>query len=142
MLFRPTTLAEARKRVLAAPPRLSLVVLNWNRRALLEKTVYSLLATSPADVELFVVDNASTDGSCQWITEFARLRPGVEAVGFAENRGGEALNPVLERCAGEFILISENDMEYRPGWWVEMLAPLVALSEIGQISPLSPFPSP
>src|SRR4051812_9179938 len=106
MLFsraRPT-LAEAKKRVLARPPRLSAVVLNWNRKALLKRTVESLLATSPPDLELIVVDNASSDGSREWIRSLAELRPGVRAVLLDENQGAESLNRVLPQCRGDLIL--------------------------------------
>ena len=43
--------------------RISTIVLNWNRQALLEQTLRSYAATVVGPCELMVIDNASSDGS-------------------------------------------------------------------------------
>ncbi|MFQ5912394.1 MAG: glycosyltransferase family 2 protein [Nitrospinota bacterium] len=57
------------------PPRVCVIVLNWNGRRHIEYSLPSLLATAYPAFELWVVDNASTDGSAEFISErFPRVR--------------------------------------------------------------------
>lgn len=121
-------------------PLLSTVVLNWNRAYLLEKTIASYLATVSVGYELTVVDNASTDGSRELIRETCTGRANVRAILLDSNLGGEALNIGLAEARGRYLHVSENDLEYLPGWDTEMLAKFEAFPELGQLSPFSPFP--
>jgi glycosyltransferase involved in cell wall biosynthesis len=121
-------------------PLLSTIILNWNRRELLETTVNSYLATVTVPHELFIVDNASTDGSQDFIRATCEGNGNRHAILLETNEGGEALNPVIERARGRFIQVSENDIEYLPGWDTELLRKFEAFPELGQISPFSPVP--
>ena len=121
-------------------PVLSTVVLNWNRRHLLERTINSYAATVSVPHELFIVDNGSTDGSPDLIRGFCAETANRHAIFLPENRGGEALNPVMERCRGRFIQISENDIEYLVGWDRELLSRFQVFPELGQISPFTSVP--
>ena len=49
-------------------PRVAVVVLNYNTKNLLEKFVPLLLYTAYPNVEMVVADNASNDGSAQWLS--------------------------------------------------------------------------
>lgn len=123
-----------------AEPLLSIVVLNWNRQYLLRTTVLSLMATTRIGFELIIVDNNSTDGSQKWMQTFRIYHPDVKILLQKENIGGLALNPALEMCRGKYILISENDLEYLPGWDIQMLRKFEQYSDLGQISPFAPDP--
>jgi len=122
------------------PPRVEMIILNWNRLDLLQKTLRSLLATTPPHWEVHIVDNNSTDGSRQWLMEEAKKNQRLHNHLLESNQGGEALNSVLVAVKSDFILISENDLEYKPGWYQEMLIPFFIWPNLGQLSPLSPFP--
>ncbi len=119
---------------------LSTVLLNWNRADLLARTVESYLATVSVPYELIIVDNASTDESPRLITAACEGRDNHQAILFPDNRGGEAINAGIERCRGRYVHVSENDMEYLPGWDRTLLAKLQAFPGLGQISPLAPVP--
>ena len=54
---------------MSALPRVSLIVVNWNGRAYLEACLSSLLALDYPDFSVVVVDNASTDGSPDFIRD-------------------------------------------------------------------------
>ena len=43
------------------------IVVTYNRRELLEKNLYALLAQSEDDFDIFVIDNASTDGTKEFV---------------------------------------------------------------------------
>jgi len=121
-------------------PVLSTIVLNWNRSHLLELTLTSYVTTVSIPYELFVVDNGSTDSSPDLIRRFCAAGRNRHAVLLRENRGGEALNPLMERCRGRFIHISENDIEYLPGWDRDLLSKFMEFPELGQISPFAAIP--
>lgn len=122
-----------------AVPLLSTVVLNWNREDLLRTTVESYLATISVPYELIIVDNASTDGSREFIGSVCERRANHRAVLLPENTGGEGLNTGLTQCRGRFLHVSENDLEYRPGWDRQLLRKFAAFPELGQLSLFSPF---
>jgi glycosyltransferase involved in cell wall biosynthesis len=121
-------------------PKISTVILNWNRADLLKRTVESYLDTVTVSHDLVIVDNASVDGSRDFIAMICRKDPKHHSLFLDENLGGEAFNPAAETCEGEFIHFSENDMEYLPGWDRELLSKLHVFPEIGQLSPIAPRP--
>ncbi len=101
-------------------PRVSVVVVTWNGRALLERFLPSVLATDYPDLEVVVADNASDDGTAEWLAE---SYPEVRVVRHAENRlfaGGN--NAAVPHATGEVLCFLNNDVEVPPGW----LRPLVA----------------
>jgi len=118
---------------------LSTVVLNWNREHLLRKTIESYLATIGVKYELIIVDNASTDGSREFISSICKARPNHHAILLPQNTGGEGLNIGLAKCRGRYLHISENDLEYLPGWDTDLLSKFDKFPELGQLSVFSPF---
>jgi glycosyltransferase involved in cell wall biosynthesis len=117
---------------------LSTILLNWNRADLLRKAVDSYLRTVTVDYELIVVDNASTDGSTKFIQSVCKDKRIRYPILLPQNLGGEALNIGLAQSRGRYLHITENDVEYLPGWDIEMLAKFEKFPELGQLSPSSP----
>ena len=67
----------------------------------------------PATCEVFVVDNASTDGSAQMVREcfpWVRLIENAENVGFAR-----ANNQAISQSQGGYVLLLNSDTEVYPG---------------------------
>lgn len=122
-------------------PLISTTVLNWNRRDLLELTLHSYVRTISVPYELFIVDNASTDGSRDLIQEFCRVHSGAAAILLNSNEGGEAINYGLERSRGKLLHISENDIEYLPEWAQTVITDFETFSELGQLSLFGPVPT-
>ena len=103
-----------------AVPRVSVVVVTWNGRSLLERFLPSVLATEHPDVEVVVADNASSDGTAAWLAE---AHPGVVVVRHVENllfAGGN--NAAVAHTTGDLVCFLNNDVEVPPDW----LGPLVA----------------
>ena len=93
---------------------ISAVVVNWNRRELLRKSLQSLQAQHDAKLELIVVDNGSTDGSAEMVQ---RDFPEVELIRNDANRGFcAANNQGIALAQGEFIALLNNDAEADPRW--------------------------
>ncbi len=69
-----------------SPPKVAIVILNYNTRSLLERFLGGVLATSYVNKEVWVVDNASTDDSVAYLqqhTEEIKLLVSPEHYGYA-----------------------------------------------------------
>ena len=88
--------------------RLSVVFLNYNTRDLTRQALSSVLAAAEGlAVEIFVVDNASVDGSADMVAEEF---PQVKLIRNAANVGFAAGNNVaLRQVTGEYVLLINTD---------------------------------
>jgi GT2 family glycosyltransferase len=95
-------------------PDVSIIILSWNTCDLVEDCLNSVTkAAEGLDVEIIVVDNASTDGSQAMVQgKFpgVRLIVNQENVGFA--RGN---NQALALCKGHYALLLNSDAFAVPG---------------------------
>ena len=93
---------------------LSVVVVNWNAGLALGECLDALFASEPtgAPLEVFVVDNASTDGSP------ARALRGHSGVRLIQNRDNasfaRAANQALREAGGELTLLLNPDVVLAP----------------------------
>jgi len=87
---------------------LSIVIVNWNTREMLRDCLASVFENLRAlDAEVFVVDNASEDGSPEMVAcDFLEVR----LIRNIENRGfAAANNQALEIASGEYVLLLNSD---------------------------------
>lgn len=107
------------------PTRLSVIIVNWNVRPLLQACLASLAADPDCGTwEVIVVDNASSDDSAAMVRAnfpFATLIESPANIGFA---AGCQLG--YENCVGEYILLLNPDTEVPVGALGTMLSDLAA----------------
>lgn len=87
-------------------PTVSAVILSYNRRGLLEKTLSVLEKESYPNLEIIVVDNASTDGSAKMVAE---KFPNVKLLQTEKNIGVAACNIGFKAASGKYILVLDDD---------------------------------
>lgn len=108
-------------------------MLCWNRLPLSRQCLASYLATISVPNQLFVVDNGSTDETPSWLNEISTL-PGVTGViSMPRNDPASAINAGLQRCAGRYLHIMENDYVYLPGWDRYVLDCFDRIPSLGQL---------
>ena len=96
------------------PPRVTVVIPNWNGKRFLRLCLGSLQDQSFRDFETILVDNGSIDGSISFVEEHF---PGVEVVPLGENRGiAAAFNAGIGVSTAEYVALLNNDTEQDPGW--------------------------
>jgi GT2 family glycosyltransferase len=122
---------------LSAGPLCSVVIPTYNGRALLQTCLDGVFRHLPHDVswstEIIVVDDASTDGTADWL---AVRYPGVRLVRLERNGGFcAAANAGIGAARGHFIQLLNNDTEVTSGWLQAGLAPF-ADPTVGSVAPL------
>lgn len=101
----------------------TIVILNWNGRKLLEQFLPSVMATRYDNFEVLVVDNASTDDSLSFL---ASNYPEIKTLPLDRNYGfTEGNNKALPLISTPYYVLLNNDVEVDPGW----LAPLIEVLE-------------
>jgi GT2 family glycosyltransferase len=89
-------------------PDLSITIVSWNVKSLLDDCLSSVeMAIEGLKAEIFVVDNASEDGSVEMV---ASRHPAVRLIANPDNRGfGRANNQALRLATGQYALILNPD---------------------------------
>lgn len=89
------------------------MVVNCNRRLLLEQCLHSLERETVKDFELIPVESGSTDGSVDALARFSL--PPVTVIRNPGNHGfGPAVNQGIPATRGQFIALINNDIVARP----------------------------
>lgn len=97
--------------------RTAIVILNWNGLPWLRRFLPGVLEHSHG-ARVVVADNASTDGSPDWL---AQEHPEVERIPLPENLGfAGGYNAALAGMDMEFYLLLNSDVEVTPGWYRTM----------------------
>jgi Predicted glycosyltransferases len=90
----------------------SVIVLNYNGKQFLEECLESLRNQTYADCKVYVLDNASTDGSVQFLHEHF---PEVAVIEAAENFGtAQGSNEGVKNTGGEYVVLMSNDIKADP----------------------------
>ena len=103
-------------------PLVSILMPTYNRVALLERAVQSVVNQTYAHYELIVIDDGSEDGTSDWL---AVRFPAVHAVRHGSNRGvAAARNTGLSIARGGIIAFLDSDDAWRPTYLERHVASL------------------
>ena len=92
----------------------------YNEEESVEAIINKVLAL-PLELELIIIDNASTDDTGQIIKQFASLS-NVTLIKREKNIGkGDAVVAGLHYAEGDYTIIQDGDLEYDPGDIVKMV---------------------
>jgi GT2 family glycosyltransferase len=124
-------------------PRVSVVVLTYNNLDLTKECLRSIeLHSDYRNLEVIVVDNASSDGSQEylkdWVNDAGSGAAERKLVLNEQNKGFAAGNNLgLEQATGDYLVLLNNDTKVTPGWVRTLLNHLKADSSIGIIGPVT-----
>lgn len=99
------------------PPRILVIVVNWNKKPALDAMLASLRASTDMSFDTVVVDNASTDGSVEMVREkypWAHVEQNLENLG---GTGGflRGMRYGLNHGEYDFFWLLDNDVLVHPG---------------------------
>ena len=91
----------------------SIVIPIYNAENIIERTIKSVLTQTYTNLELWLIDDCSTDGSFRIAQEYANLYPQVHAIQLEVN-SGSAQKPIesgFDMANGDFVMVIGNDDE-------------------------------
>jgi len=116
-------------------PLYSVIVLNWNSGESVLRTVESVLTQRCRDLELLLVDNASSDGSLTMAIERFSSDSRFSTLANARNLGYcVAHNLALEKCRGRYIVTLNPDVVLEESFLDEIRTAFIA-PDVGMAAP-------
>lgn len=120
------------REVQPGPPLISVIIVNHNGREDLERCLHSLRDACGTRTEIIVVDNASTDGSAEYLD---RLFTEVRLIRSRVNMGFGAGNNLGARIAkGQYLAFLNPDTLVEPGWLAALLDALQSDDQVGLVT--------
>jgi O-antigen biosynthesis protein len=119
-------------------PSVTLLILNWNGRALLESCLSALTNLDYPNYAILLVDNASSDDS----VAFTRQQfPQVDIICNAENLGfSRGVNVGLQKAEGDIVVLLNNDVVVPTDWLSHLVAPFAQDETVGVVGCKLLFP--
>src|SRR3990172_11000391 len=120
---------------------LSIVILSYNTHDLTIACIRSLLSVfedelKREEIEIIVVDNASSDGSLEAISKYISDKKGLRLIGSRENLGfGKGNNLGASQARGETLIFLNSDTEVLDKGFLEMADFLTKNQNIGILGP-------
>jgi GT2 family glycosyltransferase len=112
-------LITERQRTIASRPSVALMILNFNGLRWLKICLPSVMKSTYSSLDVYVVDNGSTDGSQEFVES---NYPTVKVVGFEKNLGfAEAYNRATACVGADYFVLLNNDTEVLNPAWIDRL---------------------
>jgi GT2 family glycosyltransferase len=114
-------------------PKVAVVIIHWNRRALLEQFLPSLLKSSYPNIEFIVADNNSTDDSVEFLRN---TYPQVRIISNDDNYGyAGGYNHALKHVDADYFVLLNNDIQVTPKWIEPVIEVMEKDKSIGACQP-------
>lgn len=106
---------------------LSIIVPTFNEQSTVGQIFERIMAVDiPLKKQLVFIDDCSTDGTAEVLSSLKETHPSIIIVTHDTNCGkGAAIRSGLKKSDGDIVLIQDADLEYDPGLYPELLAPIL-----------------
>ena len=96
-------------------PLITIGITCFNAQETIARAIHSALAQDWSNIEILVVDDASSDSSVTHIEELAKENPSIRLIVHDHNQGpAAARQSIVENAKGEFIAFFDDDDEALP----------------------------
>lgn len=114
-------------------PKVSVIVPTYNSGSYVKETLLSILAQPYQNLEIIVVDDASTDNTAEVVNALNSDK--INYIRLPENHGGpsKARNIGIKNARGEYIAIFDSDDLMLPGRIESAVSKMDELSEVGMV---------
>lgn len=96
-------------------PRISIITPSYNQAAFIEQTIKSVVNQKYPNLEYFIMDGGSIDGSVDIIKNYAHKYPDIIKWQSKKDKGQvDAINQALDKASGDIIAYLNSDDCYLP----------------------------
>ena len=97
----------------------AVAILNWNGLSLLTKFLPSVVDNTPNDIDIYIIDNGSSDNSTGFVK---RNFNNVKIIDLEMNYGyAYGYNLAIKKIDADIICLLNNDVEVSPNWTCPIL---------------------
>lgn len=124
---------------LARSPKISIIIVTYNNLHLTKTCLDSVEKfTSNPNHEVIIIDNASSDGTPDFLREWQTKTPGRHTILNPDNKGfAAANNQGLKMSNGDFLVLLNNDTHVTPGWDITLMHHLERNPLLGLLCPVT-----
>jgi len=116
----------------------SIIILTWNALDYTKKCVHSIQNHTKYPHEIILVDNASTDGTVEYLRNLVKGHSNYKLIENRENRGFAAgNNQGVSAASGEYVMLLNNDVLVSDGWLESLVESLERDEKIGMVGPIT-----
>ncbi len=116
----------------------SIIILTWNALEYTKKCVNSIQNHTNYPHDIVFVDNASTDGTVEYLRKLIKERPNYKLIENHENKGfAVGNNQGVAIATGEYVMLLNNDVLVSDGWLESLVESLEIDKNIGMIGPIT-----
>lgn len=116
----------------------SIITLTWNAMEYTQKCIRSIQDHTHYPHEIIFVDNASTDGTVEYLRKIVKELPNYKLIENQENKGFAAgNNQGVKMASGEYIMLLNNDVLVSEGWLEGLVESLERDEKIGMVGPIT-----
>lgn len=106
-------------------PKVSIIIPTYNRKHLIQPAIDCVLEQSFKDYELIIVDDASTDGTPEFILQTYGNVNNLRAIRLKQNKGGGgARNEGILLAHGEYVAFLDDDDRWYPTFLEKLVSAL------------------
>lgn len=116
-----------------SPLRFSVIVPSFNHAQFLPQTLDSIFAQNYPDLEVFVADGGSTDGTVEVLTDYAARYPQLNWLSEPDEGPADAVNKGLAQITGDIVSIQSSDDIYYSDVFSEVAQHFAENTDIGFI---------
>ncbi|MDQ7817356.1 MAG: glycosyltransferase [Melioribacteraceae bacterium] len=119
-------------------PQVSIVIPVFNQLEYTKLCIESLVETIDEKIELVIVNNASNDGTKEFLSSYKNDKLKLVIIANEENLGfPKAVNLGIDESNGKYVVIANNDILFNEGWLSRMIEVVESDSKIGLVGPIS-----
>lgn len=117
------------------PPKVSIIILNWNQPDLTVNCVNSILKQDFQDFDILLIDNNSEDDSMKMFNENFGNNEKIRIIKNYKNLGYAAGNNIGARVAsGDYVIVQNNDTLVERGWLEELIKAIESDGNIAMVT--------